>query len=79
MCAGTRYAKLVLLHLVKYAGHVVHFAASIVWDIDALYFMLRWDRYVFHKRCTGICYTELVFLHPMRFLGHIVHSAEFRV
>jgi hypothetical protein len=78
-CAGTRYAKHVLLHPVEYAGHVVHFTASVVWDIDALYFTLGWDRYVFHKRCTGICYTELVFLHPMRFLGHIVHSAEFRV
>jgi hypothetical protein len=78
-CARTRYAELVLLHPVEYAGHVVHFAASAVWDIDALYFMLGWDRYGFHKRCAGTRYTELVFLHPMGFVGHIVHSADFRV
>jgi hypothetical protein len=77
-CAGTHYAELVLFHTVEYAGHVVHFSASVVWDIDAQYVMLRWDWYGFHKWCAGTRYTELVFLHLMGFVGHIVDSAEFR-
>jgi hypothetical protein len=35
------------LHLVAYAGHVVHYGASGVRNIDALFFMLMWDRYKF--------------------------------
>jgi hypothetical protein len=51
--AGTRYAELVFLHPVGYADHVVHSGAFGVQNIDALFFMLRWDRYKFHKNCAG--------------------------
>jgi hypothetical protein len=67
----------VLLHPVEYAGHVVQSGASAVQNIDALYFILGWDRYGFHKRCDGTRYAELVFLHPVGSAGHIVHSAKF--
>jgi hypothetical protein len=32
---GSRYAELVFLHLVGFAGHVLHFGASVVRNIDA--------------------------------------------
>jgi hypothetical protein len=67
----------VLLHPVEYSGHIVHSGASVVWNIDALYFMLRWNRYGFHKRCTGTRNAKLVFLQPVGSAGHIVHSAVF--
>jgi hypothetical protein len=27
----------------------------------ALFFMLRWDRYIFNKKHAGTCYVEFVF------------------
>jgi hypothetical protein len=45
---GTRYAELVLLHPVGSAGDVVHPSASGAQNIDALFVMLRWDKYEFH-------------------------------
>jgi hypothetical protein len=42
---GTRYSKLVFLHPVGSTGHVVHFGASGVRSIDALFFVLGWDLY----------------------------------
>jgi hypothetical protein len=37
---GTRYTEHVFLHLVQSVGHIVHFGASRVRNIDALFFLL---------------------------------------
>jgi hypothetical protein len=39
MSAGTHYAKLVFLHLVGSAGHVMHSGASRVRKVDVVFFM----------------------------------------
>jgi hypothetical protein len=49
--------------------------ASGAQDVNTLFFMLRWDRYGFHKKCAGTCYAKLVFFHPVVFAGHVVHSS----
>jgi hypothetical protein len=71
---GTRYAKLLFLHPVGSVGHVVHSGASGVRNVDALFFMLRLDRYAFDKKRVGRHYAELVFLHPVGSACHVVHS-----
>jgi hypothetical protein len=48
--AGTRYAKLVFLLPVGYAGHVVYTGASGARNVNALFFMFGWDQYRFHKK-----------------------------
>jgi hypothetical protein len=58
-------------------GQVVHSGASGARNFDALFFMLRWDRYEFLKRHTGTRYVELVFLNPVGSMGQVVHSDAF--
>jgi hypothetical protein len=70
----THYAELVFLHPMGSTSHVVHSGASGVSNVDAIFFMLRWDRCGFHEKCTGTCYTELVFFHPVGCAGNVVHS-----
>jgi hypothetical protein len=57
---------------VGYAGHVVHSCASGARNVDALFFMLRWDLYEFDKKYVGTRYVELVFLHLVGSEGHVV-------
>jgi hypothetical protein len=43
-------------------------------NIDALFFMLGWDRYGFDRMHTRTRYTKLVFSHPVGSTVHVVHS-----
>jgi hypothetical protein len=43
-------------------------------NIDALFFILRWDRYGFDKKRGETSYAELLFLHLVGSWGHVVHS-----
>jgi hypothetical protein len=56
------------------AGHVAHCGMCGARNVDALFFMLRWDGYECHKKCVGTLYAKLVFLHPVGSAGHVVHS-----
>jgi hypothetical protein len=50
------------------------FCASGARNIDALFFVLGWDRSGFHEKHIGTSYVELLFLHPMGYAGQVVHS-----
>jgi hypothetical protein len=39
--------------------------------------MLRWARWVFHKKRAETHYVELVFLHPVGSAGPVVHFGTF--
>jgi hypothetical protein len=59
---------------VGFARNVVHSGAFGARNVDALCFILRWDRDEFHKKHVGRCYAELVFLHTVGLAGHVVYS-----
>jgi hypothetical protein len=71
-----RYTELMFSHLVGSAAHIVHSGVSGARNVDALLFMLVWDRYGFDKRHTMTKYAELVFPQPGGYAGHIMHSSE---
>jgi hypothetical protein len=55
------------------AGHIVHPGASVARNVDALFLVLKWDRYRFHKKCNWTRKAELVLLHLVEYVGHVVH------
>jgi hypothetical protein len=55
-------------------GNVVHSVASGAQNINALFFMLGWGWYGFHKKRAVTHYTKLVFLHPVGCVCHVVYS-----
>jgi hypothetical protein len=55
-------------------GHVVHSGVSRPRNVEALFFMLLWDRYGLHKKRAGTYYAELLFLHQVGPRSHVVHS-----
>jgi hypothetical protein len=71
--AGTRYAKIVFLHPVRSAGHVVHAGASRARNIDAPFSCSRWPGAVSTKSTLGHVTLNFCFLHLVSSVGHVVH------
>jgi hypothetical protein len=78
MCFRPRYAELVFLHMVGYVGNVIHSGVSEARNVRTLFFMLRCERYGFHKNRARTYYAKLVFLHPMEYAGHVMHFGASR-
>jgi hypothetical protein len=74
MRVRTRYVEIMFLHLVGSAGHVVRYCASRAQNVDALFFMLVWDREGFDKKHIGTRCAEFVFLHSLGSTCHVQHS-----
>jgi hypothetical protein len=72
-CVGTRYDKVVFLHLLGPTGHVVQSEASGERNVDALFFMIERNRYGFDKMHARTHDAELVFLHSVGSADHVVH------
>jgi hypothetical protein len=70
----THYAKFVFLHPVESGGHIEHFSASEMRNVDALCFMLGWDLYGFHKKRVEHIMLNWCFFHPVGSVGNVVHS-----
>jgi hypothetical protein len=66
-------ATLLFSHPVGSVGHVVHSGASRVRNVDALFFMLQWDRYWFDKNASRHVVPILFFLHLVGSVSHVVH------
>jgi hypothetical protein len=71
--AGTRYAKLVFLHLVGSVSHVVH-SVHPSHEMSMHYFScLGGTGLDSRKNCNGTYYAEVVFLHLVGSAGHVVY------
>jgi hypothetical protein len=57
----TCYSKLVFLHPVGSAGHIVHSCASVARNIDEPFFMLVWEQYGFDKNASRHIMLNLCF------------------
>jgi hypothetical protein len=71
-----RLGQTCVLHPVGSVGHVVHYGASEARIVDAIFFLLVWDRYVFQKKRIKTSDTELVFLHLLGYAGHVVRCCK---
>jgi hypothetical protein len=63
-----------VLDPVESAGYVVHSDALGAQNVNALFFMLSWDWYEFHKMRFWTSYVEHVYSHLGGSAGHMVHS-----
>jgi hypothetical protein len=46
-------------------------------NVHAIFLLLEWDRYLFHKKRAGTRYAKLVFLHLVGYAGPVVDSGAF--
>jgi hypothetical protein len=74
--ARTHCTELVLFHLVRSTGHVVHSNVIVAQNIDAPFFMLDWTRRGYTKKCVETHYAKVLFLHPVRSTCHRMCSGK---